>query len=242
MNVGDIAKVSFVPRPKIYGIIKGLITKGLCIEKPGNIKGYSAVSPRIVSQRLLQNYQEQLKLKKEYANKFVDIYTAIFDEGRSKSDSLEYIEILKNQKTITERFNQLTRNLKREALSFTKAPYAIPFVNRNPEGIKALKRGVVIKCIYEKHESLSKNLLENIIIPFAKAGEEARVIDKLPMKIHIFDRKIVFMTLNDPVTLKPSFTRIIIAHNDFAAFLETAFYSKWEEAQPVEDFLKEHYK
>lgn len=242
MTVGEIAKVSLVPRPKIYGIIKGLIAKGLCIEKPGDVKGYSGVSPKIASQRLLQNYQEQLQLKKESANKFVETYSSVFEGGRNNLDSLEYIEILKNQKTIIERINQLARNAKREILSFTKAPYAIPVENRNPAGIKALKRGVVIKCIYEKHESLNKKFVENMIIPFAEAGEDARIAEKLPMKLHIFDRKIVFMTLNDPVTLRPSFTRIIITHSDFAAFLETAFYTKWQEAQPVKDFLKQNYE
>ena len=97
MTVGEITKISLVPRPKLYGILKGLIEKGLCIQKPGNVQGFSAVSPRIVSQRLLHEYQEQVKLKKEFADKFVETYSDIFEEGRNKLDSIEFVEVLKNQ-------------------------------------------------------------------------------------------------------------------------------------------------
>lgn len=242
MSVGEITSISRVPRPKLYGIIKGLVEKGLCVEKPGNVKAFSAVSPRIVSNRLLQNYQNELENKKELANRFVENYSTIYDQGRNKEDSLDYIEILKDQRIIVEKVKSYTKKLKSEVLSLTKAPYAFPLESGNPLGVKALKRGVTSKCIYEKHESLDKKYLEHIIMPFADAGEEIRIVENLPMKLHIFDREIIVITLTDTIYLKQSYTRLIITHKEFAALMIHAFFSIWNESQPFEDFLKEYNK
>ena len=75
-----------------------------------------------------------------------------------------------------------------------------------------------------------------IISSWAAAGEESRIIEELPMKMIIFDEKITMFSLNDPISLKPSITTMIINHPSFAMALKYVFESIWEKAMPFQEF------
>ncbi len=241
MNVGEIAKVSLVPRPKIYGIIKGLIRKGFCIEKPGNIKGYSAVSPKIVSGRLLLDYQELFKSKEEVANKFVERYATIFDESRSKSDLLEYIEVLFNPRQIRERWLNIQKDTKEELLIFTKPPYTMAIDDNYDYESSIINKKVVVKSIYEYKDIGTvdnKNEFISIIEEYTKLGEDARVVEELPMKLVISDGTISMFALKDRISLMPSITTMIVNHPSFALALKKVFESYWNTGLSIQEYEK----
>ncbi len=49
-------------------------------------------------------------------------------------------------------------------------------------------------------------------------------------------KKITMFALNDPISLKPSITTMIINHPSFAMTLKYVFESIWEKAIPFEEF------
>jgi hypothetical protein len=73
---------------------------------------------------------------------------------------------------------------------------------------------------------------------YASFGEECRVIKELPMKLVIIDEKITMLALNDPVSMKPSITTMIIDHPSFALAQKEVFESYWSKSVPLKSFIK----
>lgn len=63
------------------------------------------------------------------------------------------------------------------------------------------------------------------------ASEEATVLKGLPMKIAIFDSRIVIFALEDPVSKQTSLTSQIVEHPALAESLKILFQTLWERAE-----------
>ena len=235
----EIAKVSDIPRQKIYEILDNLIKKGICVEKVGKVKRYKAVEPELVFQGLIEKYKSdfaiKLKEKEKLTNELSKDLSLLYEKNRERVDPLEYIEVLKDKKQIRKRWLSLFRKAKKEILCFTKAPYASLITEDINEDFDALKKKVKIRSIYEYEDCMKEEFWE-IISSWVRAGEETRVIKELPMKMIIFDRKITMFALNDPISLKPSITTMIVNHPSFAKAQKYVFESIWEKAIPFEEF------
>ena len=234
MTVGEIAKISGVPRPKLYEILTKLIVKGLCTEKIGKVKRYRVVDPNIVTEKLIRDYQAQLEQKKIIAQNFSNAIYSIYQQNMNKTDPLDYIQILKEKSRIAEKFMWLEKELKEELLAFSKAPYAFEF-SENEDGFDALKRGIKIKSIYEVEDARELDFLKWVEM-FAAAGEEVKIAYELPFKLAIFDEKTVMFALRDRVSFQPSLTSLVIEHPDFAKAFKRIFESCWQEAMTPQEF------
>jgi sugar-specific transcriptional regulator TrmB len=238
-TASEIQQLVDIPRTKVYEVLHQLISKGMCTEKKiGRYKKYEAVNPVSVFDKLLQD----LSVKENIANKILKILSPIYEQRKEKDNPLEYIEVLKDKKQIHKKWISLFRKAKQEILGFTKAPYTAPFTEDMNDEIDALKSKVNIRSIYEYKDVIKEELVK-VISFWVSAGEEARVIKELPMKMIIFDEKITVFALNDPISLKPSITTMIINHPSFAKALKYVFESVWEKAIPFEEFkIKEKVK
>lgn len=232
----EIAKVTNIPRQKIYEILDNIIKKGICIEKVGKIKRYKAVEPESVFSGLIEQYKEKEKLALVLSNDL----SALYEKNRERVDPLEYIEVLKDKKQIHKKWISIQNETKQEILAFTKGPYTTSFKDNVDEEFNTIKRGVMIRSIYEYKDIIKEEVVKAISL-WVSGGEEARVIKELPMKMIIFDEKITMFALNDPISLKPTITTMIINHPSFAMALKYVFESIWEKAMPFEEFkIKEN--
>jgi hypothetical protein len=65
----------------------------------------------------------------------------------------------------------------------------------------------------------------------ASKYHELRIIDELPVKMHVFDEKVCFFALEDPIKSKTSLTMVIIEHEAIAKSFKSLFESFWEKAR-----------
>jgi sugar-specific transcriptional regulator TrmB len=240
-TVSEIAKVSGMPRHTIYEILDTLIKKGVCTEKIGKVKRYKAIDPKIVFRSLIDQYKDhfeaQLCEKEKLALEVAKDFSMLYEKNRERVDPLEYIEVLKDRKQIYNRWRLLQNNAQHKILSFVKAPYASssPIENIDDE-IDVLKKNVEIRAIYECKD-VEKDEFVRALSSWIPAGEKVRVIKELPVKLVIFDERITLIALNDPVTLEPSITTMIINHVGFAVAQEAVFESYWQRAIAFEEFM-----
>jgi hypothetical protein len=122
-----------------------------------------------------------------------------------------------------------------EILVFTKPPYSGPpqkIEEQIQQESQILKKGVRGRSIYEipKTKEEAQWWFEAIDAA-VKHGEEARVIKELPMKMAIFDSRIVIYTLEDPVSKQISLTTQIVEHRSLAKGLKVLFETFWERAE-----------
>ncbi len=224
-TAAEVARLGGVPRQRIYDVLASLVTKGLAMTKPGRVVKYAATAPELAVERLLAEHRQDLADLERGAGQIVAELTPAFEAGRQITDPLEYIEVLRERKAINDRFAELQANIKDEILVFTKPPYATP-VEENVEGVEVAKphraRSVYALSIFEQMRSREG------VRRFLDAGEEARFVAELPLKLVIIDEAIVMFGMEDPVAGSSELTIVVIDHPSLAQVLKIAFDAVWE--------------
>ena len=258
LSVTEIATLAKVPRVAAYEALASLHAKGFCTTKPGKIKQYSAVDPSIPQEKAIRNIEiefdnricelDELREKalaekkenREHLSALYDKITQVYNNRSSSDSPLNYIEILKEPYQIHKRVVELMGSTKTSILSFSQPPFTVSkdlLKEQVASHSKPLKEGVVIKSIYVLPESPDQRTwLHHLIEQLAKAGEQVRIIDSLPIKMIIFDEKRVIFQLEDPVTAVPTFTTQIIDHSSLALAMKLLFNSIWEKSIDFQKF------
>lgn len=253
LTVGEVSKLAGIARTNAYDSLEKLMSKGTCIERPGDTKRYSASDPAILREKFLmergkatemelenlrkkeKEILENAKADRERVENVVNELSPRYEKGALKTDPLEYIEIIRDPYQIHRRFMHLVRETKKELLVLAKPPYSGPrqmLEQQSLEQIELLKQGIRIRVLYEipkDKEEIEWRFKD--IDTSAKHGEEGRVIKELPMKMAIFDEEVVMFALQDPVTKQVSLTTQIVEHRALAKSLKILFEALWERAQ-----------
>ena len=64
---------------------------------------------------------------------------------------------------------------------------------------------------------------------FVEAGEMARFVPELPLKLVIIDESIVMFGMEDPVAGSAELTIMVVEHPSLASILKIAFNTVWEQ-------------
>jgi len=220
-TAAEVARLAGVPRQRIYDVLAGLVGKGLALSKPGNVVKYTATPPDTAFEHLLADRRQELADLERAAEQMVDQLGPAFEAGQAHTDPLEYIEVLRDRRAINARFGELRANIQDEILVFTKPPYATP-VPSNVEVAKSHRaRSVYEFSIFDSEQSAEG------VRRFIEAGEEARFVSELPLKLVIVDEMIVMFGMEDPVAGSSELTIVVIEHQSLARILKIAFETVW---------------
>jgi sugar-specific transcriptional regulator TrmB len=225
----EVARLASLPRQRIYDVLDGLVTRGLASVEPGRPARYQAVAPEEAVGSLLAAQRAELERLEREAAQAVARLTPAYRAGREENDPLDYIEVLREPAAIGKRFSELEAAVEREILVFTRPPYAIEPAD-NVAGLELLARGVEARSVYER--SLYDDEAQVAAVRhFVERGEQARVVDELPLKLVLIDERIALFTMEDPVAGIPGLTIMIVEHPSFARMLKFAFERVWESGE-----------
>jgi sugar-specific transcriptional regulator TrmB len=297
LTVSEVSKLAGIPRPNAYEALEKLMSKGMCLSKPGDVKKYTASDPLLFQEKFLPETKlatevelenlrkkekeileknrlateidlenlrrkekeilekskaatqtelenlrkkekeilEKSKTAQENISTMVEELKPLYERTRLETNPLDYIEIIKDPHRIHKRIMQLHAEAKEEILVFTKPPFTGPrqrLKEQIDQQAEALKTGVQIRSIYEMAtDEDEKKWQFEMIERCARGGEEARVLKKLPMKMAIFDSRIVMYALVDPVSKETSLTSQIVEHPALAESLKILFQTLWQQAE-----------
>lgn len=230
-TAAQVARTAGLPRQRIYDVLASLVEKGLASARPGTVVKYAAVQPDLAVERLVASHRAAIAALERDASDVINGLAPAFQAGRSHSDPLEYIEVLRDRGAINERFAELQANVQREILVFTKPPYATP-PQENVEGIE-VARTHAARSIYEL-SVLDDPAMAAGIGRFIEAGEEARFVEHLPLKLVIIDEATVMFGMQDPVAGGEELTIMVVEHPALAHTLKLAFNRVWEQGLEFE--------
>lgn len=255
----ELTRITTITRTKIYEILQSLVHKGIITESSRNgNKVYRSIDPKIALQNIITNFEESveqkvmefeqkqkldIELKRRAADSLKKELISLHKEGGDSLEPFDYIEMLTDIRQIGERWVAIQKNTKNELLVFTKPPYTTPALEDNIEQEKEIfrKHNIIVKGLYEygdlTQEEL-KSLVRSVEI-YREIGEEARLIEKLPMKLVISDESLVMFALNDRISLKPNITSMYVDHPGYAAALKKMFESYWADGISVESFKQQ---
>jgi HTH-type transcriptional regulator, sugar sensing transcriptional regulator len=224
-TAAQIARTAGLPRQRIYDVLATLVEKGLASARPGSVVKYAALAPDLAVERLVALRRAEMTGLERDAGDVITTLAPEFQAGRAHSDPLEYIEVLRDRGAINERFAELQAAVKREILVFTKPPYATP-PQENVEGIE-VTRTHVARSIYEA-SILDDPQTAAGVRRFIEAGEEARFVEAVPLKLVIIDEATVMFGMQDPVAGTEELTIMVVEHPALAETLKIAFNGVWE--------------
>lgn len=234
-TAAQVARQAGLPRQRIYDVLGSLIQKGLAAGRPGTVVKYAATAPDLAIERLVAVRRRILDDLERTAATLVEELTPAYRSGREQTDPLEYIEVLRDKGAINERFAELQASVKDEILVFTKPPYAKP-LQENVEGLD-VSRSHCARAVYEWSAFGDPAVAEGVR-RFIEAGEEARFVESLPLKLVIIDEEIVMFGMEDPVASGGDLTMMVVEHPALATILKCAFDSVWESGLTFEEAHK----
>jgi sugar-specific transcriptional regulator TrmB len=224
-TAAETARLAGLPRQRVYDVLSSLVEKGLASTRPGKAVKYSATPPEQALHGLVAKHRQELDEIERETTAMIDSLTPAYLAGQEHTDPLEYIEVLRDRRAINERFGELEAGIKNEILVFTKPPYATP-VFEHDEGLQVVSSHEA-RSVYEfsaLHDPRSAEAIRRYIA----AGEQARFVELLPLKLVIIDEQIVMFGIEDPVGGRSILTMIVVDHPSLATLLKIAFETVWE--------------
>ena len=229
-TASEAASIAELPRQRIYDVLEGLVAKGFATVKPGRPARYTAASPDEALWGALERRRAAVSLLEREIADTIERLTPAYREGREADDPLRFIELLREPAAIANRFAALEAAAEREILVFTKPPYAVQ-PGENVEGLELLRRKIEARSVYER--SIYEDPAQaDAVRAFVAAGEKARVVESLPLKLVVIDEHITLFTLEDPVARSDGLTIMIVEHPALARLLKLAFETVWASGEP----------
>ncbi len=234
----QVATRAGVPRQRIYDVLASLCTQGLCIERHREGRRlFYAVDPAVALPALLEDQRrrqeaEQARQQAQVAD-LIALLAPTFRAGNDVDDPLDYVDVLLDPRRVAERAVALARSAEREIrVCFRRPLIASPEENllevRDP-----LSRGLCYRAIYER-AVLEDTELRSWVRQFVAWGQQARVVTELPIKTNLFDERVALLSLQDPLTGKPSFTALCVTHPGFTQMLSIAFEGLWAQGEELQ--------
>ncbi len=218
----ELARLAGVPRPRIYDVLESLVGKGLATDRPGRTAKYVATPPERVAGQLMLVHRERVATLEGDARGLVDELRPAYQAGQLHTDPLDYIEVIRSPEALASTFTELQRTVGREMLVFSKAPVAV-----DPDAVGLqLARRHVLRSVYEFSVLEDETQLAGVRA-FLDAGEQARFVEELPMKVGIVDERTVLFAMPDPIAGRNDVTTMVIEHPHLARTLKIGFESVW---------------
>jgi sugar-specific transcriptional regulator TrmB len=226
-----------VPRQRIYDVLASLAARGLCIERHEGQRLFRAVDPTAALPALLAEQQRQRETEaarqQAQAEQLIAALAPAFSAGSEVVDPLDYVDVLLEPRRVAERAVALAQAARREVLVCFRRPLISSSAENVLEVRDPLSRGVRYRSIYER-SMLEDDELRGWVRQFVAWGQQARVVDELPIKVNLFDERVTLLSLQDPLTGRLSFTALCISHPNLTRMLKVAFEGLWARGEPFD--------
>lgn len=238
----ELQKSANIPRTKIYEVLSKMIDRGICVERRiGKIKYYEAIEPKKALHKILEdyksNFQYELEKKKEITETLSEIFNPIYSKNKNFINPLEFVEVIKDKDQAQKRILTAFQNAKSEVLYLIKGPYVCDTSSRINQQIKEeknmLKRGISCKKIYESTELMEQVGLIEQFKPLAKLGSQLRMAESIPIKMVVYDDRLVIFPLQDVIKDPDELTIILIEHKEMVAACKILFNYLWGNSKPL---------
>jgi HTH-type transcriptional regulator, sugar sensing transcriptional regulator len=228
-----LATATGLPRTGVYPLLNSLVQKGIVEAEAGYGSRFTAIHPTQALPALVsrerEKQQEQLLHRERMAADLVEELDAVAEPNPVSGDSAEVIQVLRDPRVITARFERLQNETERQIEVCVKAPFFMgPVANTAQEN--ALRRGVRARALYER-AVLDAPEVRPYLEGWVAKGEQARIYDgELPHKLALFDRRSVLLPLFMP---GDQVRTLFIRHQPLATSLGMLFDTLWQNAEPI---------
>lgn len=247
LSASEIADKANIRRTAVYEILKSFAARGFCNEIETNtILKYEMIDPRIIADKIEreieQNNSSKIKNLQETFKEFEQLHKSE-ESSENKNVNIELIRGFNKHRQ--EKFIELLNNAKEEILLMIRLEgYVSEELDSGASDF--ISRGGIIKSIYEaslnfkiiKDNSRQDATLEDLLricSRFENSGEQVRISKSELPNMTIFDRKIVFINIQDKSVPRHNNADIIIKNEAFASRIIDLFNLYWNKSNTVDE-------
>lgn len=223
-SLADLTVATPMSRHRIRQVLASLEAAGLVSRSPQVPARFLPAPPDAAIEVLVLSKEEQLRRARLAAQ---DLTRQFRRQQRDRV--VELVEVVTGAEAIQQRFAQLERAATKELLLFDKPPYVAGTVGSSGLELAALGRGVVWRCLYDRQSMEVPGRLQ-ALRELTAAGEQARTIDGLPMKLVVANRRLGLIPL-DPED--PEEGAVVVHSSALLTAITMLFDTLWERATPV---------
>jgi len=225
LAAGRVALKAGIPQPRVYGALSTLVDRGFAEVGLAEPRTYRAIAPTVAFARHKQRSEKA--------------FAAAMDEISSEMASLEKqkplaesedpaafgIRLLRGAKQAERAFIDAYESAQEEILLFVKAPVLYAPVLDNDRELAA--RGVKIRWLVETALT-SDPVIGPGYAEFASTCGQLRTRDRLPVKLAIFDRRVLGLPLSERDATP---TMLIVPNRVLASNMADWFEEVWADAR-----------
>ncbi|PWU56116.1 transcriptional regulator TrmB [Micromonospora sp. S4605] len=207
-------------------VLTSLEAKGLVTTLAGHPVRHAAVAPDVALDNLSRVREQEIAKARALAGELTERWRRA---GRATVPA-GIIEVVVGRQATLQRFEQIQRTSTTEVLIIDTPPYAAEHLG-NPLETQLLTEGVTsYRCLYDRSALETPGKYE-AIRGLVAAGEVARVIPGLPLKMVIGDRRIAMLPLE---TAPEAITAAAVIHpSSLLDSLHLLFETLWQQATPL---------
>lgn len=224
----EISRMADLKGEELAGVLASLEAKGLVSRLPDEERNPVATRPDVAVEALISRRQGDLERCRLHGLQLLEQ----FQGTRQERKPAELIEVVSGREALGQRFVQLQQSAREEMLILDKPPYATLPTEQNEAELELLRRGVDCRAIYDA-DGLSIEGRLPLIEELMEAGESARVLRGVPMKLAIADRRVAIV----PLSLQPwgmAEGAILVHASALLDSLAMVFDLLWQRATPIE--------
>lgn len=222
-TIQELAREVSLPAQEVRRLLDRIEAKGLATHASDRQRRYTAVSPDVAIEALVSQRRADLERARSSMHELVEQVSS----NRSKAGE-QLVEIVPRS-VIGALFSQLLQASQEEIVSFQRAPILSASIGPHPDQASIHARGVRIRCIADT-EYLAMAGVMKMVHGDINAGEEFRVLPRLPAKMVISDRRIGLIPLS---LVNPTGPSLLIRQSALLDVLYAHFETLWERATPL---------
>jgi hypothetical protein len=228
----ELAARAHVPRQKIYEVLDSLVEKGFAQVVQEKTKLFSAVDPSLSIPAYLARrgkaLQNELTEQARLATGLIEDLRDGYLEGQDGRGTLDFLSLVNDPTQIAIHYRRMLTTVQREYAEFSRPPFAVdPLDEQLVKHVAG--RGICCRLLIEAGPIDQEH--RDRLADYRGSGVEIRFLDRLPLKLALFDRKCGLVALLDPVLTRPSWTAVIFEHDGFAEAMSGLFESHWSRAR-----------
>ena len=229
-TVNQIARFVGIERTNVYAVLEALRGRRLAIQATGPERRWTSPGRDEVIEILLAEEDARhrtIRAEAEHAKQILGKLTP-----EAPAAALPYVQLVSQESEVGRLCARLLGEAKSEILVCHKGPYGSEASTLRPAVVAAVMRGVAGRVLYERHEldATGADALRQTHSLYQEVGVEVRVVEHLPIRLTIFDRRRTLLAMNEPVLPDRFPTNLFIDHPDFAECAALAFEQLWASA------------
>lgn len=227
----EIARDVGTTAARVRRAMEELEAKGFVSRMPGRKVMFVAGPPDVAIEAAIHRRMEGIERARHTAHRLAEE----FRSGSAAAAPVEVVEVVLGREAVVQRWAQLQQIATEELLAFDRPPYSRSKPDTNPDEDIALRRGVRYRIVYSREALAWPGMLPHIQ-RYVEAGERARVLTEVPMKLDIVDRKLGLVPLNldDPGRMEGA---LVVNPSPLLEGLEVLFETLWDRAVPLDAAL-----